>query len=91
MKSTILNFQLSAIKLSVVGKYEVGFLFATKGYLLSTLAYKWLLVVRVHILLQNDHPKHKVSTDFCMFTFFRFNAKGMWKIPMFSNSYLYKR
>ena len=31
MKSTILNFQLSAIKLSVVGKYEVGFLFADKG------------------------------------------------------------
>ena len=31
MKSTILNFQLSAIKLSVVGKYKVGFLFADKG------------------------------------------------------------
>ena len=31
MKSTIFNFQLSAIKLSVVGKYEVGSLFADKG------------------------------------------------------------
>ena len=31
MKSTILNFQLSAIKLLVVGKYEVGSLFADKG------------------------------------------------------------
>ena len=31
MKSTILNFQLSAIKLSVFGKYEVGSLFADKG------------------------------------------------------------
>ena len=31
MKSTILNFQLSAIKLSVVGKYKVGSLFADKG------------------------------------------------------------
>ena len=31
MKLAILNFQLSAIKLSVVGKYEVGSLFADKG------------------------------------------------------------
>ena len=31
MKSTILNFQLSAIKLSVIGKYEVNFLFADNG------------------------------------------------------------
>ena len=31
MKSTIFNFQLSAIKLSVVRKYEVGSLLADKG------------------------------------------------------------
>ena len=51
MKSIILNFQLSAIKLSIVRKYEISSLFADKGipslHLSRIFKYKILMIVGI--------------------------------------------
>ena len=51
-------------------------------YDLFSASYMWLFAVGVHIFLRIDYPNHDVSADLRIFTFFRFNAMGMWKMPM---------